>query len=245
MLIRALIVLLAVLNLGVAAWWLGSKPPAPHAVAPLPAQTPPLQLAGEPAAPSMDAVLAAPASVAAATSVQARLPASNATAVAPSESAKPVVPPQCLRFGPFANKDEAGGVLARLGALAGKSRIVDAQARQAKAWRVLVPPQADAASAEALAQKIAAAGFSDNFVMHGGENANAIALGVYRNRDGAEKRLGELQKAGFPVQLAAVGEEAPTPQWWADAALAADASAATARQRGNAPAKTLDCAGLR
>lgn len=256
MLIRALIVLLAVLNLGVAAWWIASKPPALQVAASLPANTPTLQLASEPLAPVPVAQPpAAPASATVASVAQA-LPAAVtplAAAPAPSSQAaepvkpspplpKTVAPLQCLRFGPFASKDEAEALLSRLGALASKGRVDGTPATQAKAYRVLVPPLADAAAAQALAQKIGAAGFSDNFVMHDGENANAIALGVYHNRDGAEKRLAALRQAGFPAQLVAVGTESAA-QWWADAAFAADA--ASVRQRGNAPAKALDCTGLK
>lgn len=255
MLIRALIVLLAVLNIGVAAWWLASKPLAPYQPAPLPANTPTLQLADEsfvPAAPVSSS--AAPVAPVAAPVAQAVEPvAASVPEPAKSEAPKADIPKpeapkpaeilQCLRFGPFANKGDADALLSRIGALAAKAKAFGTPAKPAKAYSVFVPPQANALAAQALAEKIANAGFNDYFVQREGENANGIALGTYRNRDGAESRLAALQKAGFPAQLRAVGEDAQA-QWWADAAFA-DANLAAARQRGNAPAKALDCAGLK
>ena len=64
MLIRALIVLLIVLNLGAAAWWLGRPAPSPEPAPALPAGVARLQLVDEPApvaTPAVAATVAPPA----------------------------------------------------------------------------------------------------------------------------------------------------------------------------------------
>jgi hypothetical protein len=81
-------------------------------------------------------------------------------------------------------------------------------------------------------------------VVSQGEEANAVALGQYRNREGAERRLATLVAAGFPARLAGGGNETP-PTWWLDVA-SSSASPATLMQRaGAAQQQSLDCARLR
>jgi hypothetical protein len=96
-----------------------------------------------------------------------------------------------------------------------------------------------------LAQRISAAGFKDFVVVSEGESANGIALGLYRNRDGAQRQQSALKAAGFPAQIRAAGEQTAS-QWWADIAAKKGLSAAQARKKsGAAHTQTLDCAALR
>lgn len=211
MLTRALIVLLLVLNLGVALWWANRPaPPAPAAEAPA-AGVERLQLVAE-----HDGTLAAP------------VPA-------------PPTVDHCLRLGPFATAEAAATARAWLQARAVQARPHSDYAGTARSWKVLLPPAADIAAAEAAARRIAAAGFRDWFVIREGEDARAVALGLYRNEGAARERVDALQAAGFPVELVPVG--AGPARHWLDVAapaglLAADAQAGTA-----APGvEPLDCA---
>ena len=71
-----------------------------------------------------------------------------------------------------------------------------------------------------------------------------MALGQFRNRDGAQRRLDQLQAAGFAAQI--VPSAAAQSRWWLDARLAPGVSAAQARQRSAAAqVQSLDCAVLR
>ena len=111
MLIRALIVVLAILNAGVALWWWRSPPVSD---APVPAMSPPegvplLQLRAEQPEPPAEtasaqaALEAAPASVpvvAEAAPVMATVGASPATADEPAAPAAAV----CVSLGPFAER---------------------------------------------------------------------------------------------------------------------------------------------
>ena len=176
MLARALIVLLAVANLGVALWWALQPAPSTPPVAAMDAAddgAPRLRLAGEVAPPPATAV---------------RTPA------VPADAA-----PHCYAFGPF---DAAGYAVARAHL---QVRVDAFQLRAedpalARGWRVWLPGQPDRAAANALAARIAAAGFHDYFVMPDGEDPNAIALGRFRSEAPAQERAQALRTAGFPAQ---------------------------------------------
>lgn len=204
---RALIVLLLVLNLGVAAWWMFRSPPVPAAAPSEPAGIARLQLLSE----------AAPASPTPAASPQTAAPAVAPDAVAgaavgPPETSAPA--PQCFTAGPFADDAAARRALAALQAsgLQGNARS-EAGARGGT-WAVAMPPQADRAAAQALAQRIAAAGFSDYYIVSQGEQANAIALGRFGNEATAQRHRDALQAAGFTAVLQPPA--GAQMRWWLD-----------------------------
>jgi len=131
------------------------------------------------------------------------------------------------------------------GTLLQRSRLREvAKPGASSTYRVMLPAAASREEAQATVKRIAAAGISDYYIMAQGEDTNAIALGQYRNREGAERRMAALAAAGFSARL--VGGAAGTAQWWVDAALAGQATPSAARQRsGAAQQRSLECAGLR
>jgi hypothetical protein len=198
MLVRALIVLLSLLNLGVAAWWLAHDPsPAKAApsVAPGAARLQLLQEAAPPPAPSTRAV--APTA---------------ADAVAMPAASDVIVPPalQCFSFGPFASKAAGSAAAAKLRPQVQKlsAREQAASSVAARGWRVYLPPLPSLEQAQTIAQRIGAAGFSDFLVVREGAEANSIALGRYSSEDAAKKRADALAAAGFAAQAEPVGEAA-------------------------------------
>ena len=250
MLIRALIVVLAILNAGVALWWWRSPPVSD---APVPAMSPPdgvpvLQLRAEqpelpaPAAdPAVDTAASAPAPAAAkpTVAVAAATEPASVTATAPAEPPAPAA--VCVSLGPFAERALLDQARTRAGAmlLAAQPRELAASGGNAS-YRVMLPPAASREAAQATVKRIVAAGISDYFIIGQGELANAVALGQFRNRDGAQRRLDQLQEAGFPAQI--VSSEAAASRWWLDARLAAGSSAAQARQAsGSERVQSLDC----
>lgn len=230
MLIRALIVFLAILNLGVAAWWLSRSDDVALDAPPQRADVPRLQLLTEtmPAQPAIappreDAMVVAP---------EAGKNEQPAAAVAAAPSA-PVAANRCYALGPFATDAIAQAAAARAGALTTRTRE---EPGEPGAYTVVMPPLVDRAAAQAVAQRIGAAGFDDFLVISTGEQANGIALGRYRSRDSAQRRQAALQAAGFTAQLQPVGQ-AGASKWWADVSLPADAAVGQGRQ--------VDCATLR
>ncbi len=284
MLTRALIVVLAILNLGVACWWLlrdapqkPAPPPQPTGVAELrwvpggvdaaaaaeataAAPTAPL-MEREPAEKTAVAVTPAPAAPAkpesakpqaaeaapAATSVAGADKPVAAPVPAPGKPATPpeaAEPPRCVALGPFADRAAASSAQGKAGTLLSQVRLREQPAASGSArYRVMLPAAANRDEAQATVKRIVAAGLSDYYIISQGEDANAVALGQYRNREGAERRMAAVQAAGFQPRLVASGDAG---QWWLEAQLAAGTQPAQAQQRsGAAQSRSLDCTRLR
>ena len=150
MLLRALIVLLVVVNLGVAAWWATRAPPPAPAAPATPAGVPRLQLLREAPRPARPA---------------------------PAPEATPATPTQCFRFGPFATPAALRRAYARV-----LPQVIRADSREetsgaASGWRVYMPPLPSRAEAQAVVDRLTAAGIDDLMLVPDGAEANGIALG--------------------------------------------------------------------
>ena len=267
MLTRLLIVLLAILNVGVALWWMAprAEPVAAAArpepgvasleVLPSPAAgsantaAPAVAEAAPAVAPDAAALTPVPAADVAAKPAEVPPVATAAVETKPSEATPAEVKPpavvQCASLGPYATQAQAQAALTALGADAARPRLREVPGKAASSYRVLIAPAASREEAQATAKRIVEAGFSDYFVVSQGEETNAVALGQYRNREGAERRLASLTAAGFPAKLATSGTEI-APSWWVDAATAGAATPASLKQRAAAAQQqSLDCARLR
>lgn len=184
MLIRATIVLLAVLNLGVLAWWLWRPAPVQAAVE-QPVGVPRLVLLEEieppPATPPEPAPeQARPEPAGAEPAIRETLPAADetpASATLPPEEDRP---------------------------LAGAPRCEGAAGGDTRGWRVYLPPAADLAAAEATARAIGEAGFGDFLVLRDGDSANGIALGMYSTEAAAQRRSAALRDKGFAARCARI-----------------------------------------
>lgn len=231
MLIRAVMVLLVVLNLGTAAWWLSR--------APAPAPVPPAQRAGVPRLKLLSEVAKPVATTAVAPVVAEAAPPAS------PETTEPAKSPVCFSLGPFADRAAADAAIAKLAARVTRAVPREAPARAATGYNVSMAPAADRAAAQATAQRIGAAGFDDFLIVNNGEQANSIALGRYGSRESAERRQSALKAAGFDARIEAIGAEG-TAQWWLDASAPADAAAGQLRGiAGAAQSRSLDCARLR
>lgn len=248
MVIRFLIVVLAILNVGVALWWMTPRPAALPSPPRTEAGVASLELLQTPAIePAAGVAPVASQTVAETAATAGVAPPATAAPVAPDSAPAPVAaaPAQCLSLGPFAAPAEAQSVLARLGGVAERPRLREVPGKAASGYRVLIPAAATREEAQATVRRIVEAGFSDYFIIAQGDDANAVALGQYRNREGAERRRASLSAAGFPAQLVANGTETPG-SWWIDAAVATGSSPAVLAQRsGAAQQQSLDCARLR
>ena len=166
-------------------------------------------------------------------------PAEPTPATIPEDAA------QCFSLGPFTDAASATAASAKIASQATRQRTREVAGKAASGYQVTLPPSADRAAAQALAQRIGAAGFEDLLVVASGEQANGIALGRYGSREAAERRQTALQAAGFPAQLQAIGNESAA-QWWLD--LAANPGIDGAQLKtlaATAQSRSLDCAALR
>lgn len=281
MMLRAAVVLLLVLNLGVAAWWL-ARPSMATVEASVPLDGLRLRLVGEPAAKAAVAAAATargagpgatssplavptiPDATAGAVTDAGLVPAaataapdsvvpvgtvpsadSTATAIAATAAAATATPagpaaaaaPQCASLGPF---PDAGVAAAAQRALAGLG-IARASVREVttspRGWQVRIATQPDRAAADALAQRIGAAGFDDYLVVPSGTEANSIALGRYRGERAARERETALRVAGFQPITEPVGEA--STQRWLDFVAPAGFDAEAARRATAASGSSL------
>lgn len=263
MLTRFLIVILAILNVGVALWWMMPRTePAPVPAKPEPGvatlevlPTPAPAVAAQPDAapaagvaptPAPPAPAATPAAEPALTPVEQKpaTPVETKPAEAVAAAVAKPAPEQCLSLGPFADRAKADAARTALGSDALRPRVREvAGGKPATSYRVVIPPAVSREEAQATVKRIAEAGISDYFIISQGDDANAIALGQYRSREGAERRLAAVTAAGFPARLTdnGSGEEA---SWWLDLATTG-APATLTRRAGAARQQSLDCARLR
>jgi hypothetical protein len=193
MLARALIVLLLVLNLGVAAWWALRPAPAAWSPAPHPAGVARLQLASE-----RDARAVTPRVAASVGETAAPVDAAAAEPPATDQAAPQAA--ACFRIGPFADTAAATTLQGRLPPEAVAVQL-RSEAPRTGNWSVSMPPQADRAAAQALAQRLDAAGFKDYYIIASGTAANGIALGRFGGEEAARRHQAALQAAGFAAQV--------------------------------------------
>lgn len=268
MFVRALIVVLITLNLGVFVWWMLQPAALPPAVVATAAGVAQLRLPGETMAGQTDSSAPIPAAAVAEVQTSA-VPAASATngSAAPKPEIKPeqrTVPSadtaatpvaaagtstdaalRCASLGPFADAASAEAGRAKLGASVARAAVREVASKNSAGYRVILPPAADRAAAQANVQRIIAAGLNDYYMINDGPEANAIALGRYRNQEGAQRRLEALQAAGFAAKIVPVAEP-PASQWWLDVAFDSKTSAARLRtQAGAAQQRARDCAALR
>jgi cell division septation protein DedD len=230
MLLRAAIVFLLVLNLGIAAWWIsgGNRQSAPIG-AQAPTDVPRLRLVGETAA----VPAAAPAVRAAA--------GSSAPVAGASPTAMTAAVGQCLRYGPFADAAARAAANAALSSAGVTAVPRDTASGPSRGWKVHVQAFASRAEADAMGERIRAAGISDWYVMSEGDAANSVALGRYGSEAAARRREAELKAKGIPAVAEAVGGSAA--QAWLEARLPANADRAALAAV--APSESIDCATLR
>ncbi|UWU57213.1 SPOR domain-containing protein [Stenotrophomonas maltophilia] len=153
-------------------------------------------------------------------------------------------PARCVALGPFADRAAATSAQGKAGSVMSQVRLREQPAASGSArFRVMLPAAANRDDAQATVKRIVAAGLSDYYIISQGEDANAVALGQYRNREGAERRMAAVQAAGFQPRLVASGDAG---QWWLEGQLAAGAQPAQAQQRsGAAQSRSLECTRLR
>lgn len=229
MTMRALIVLLAVLNLGVTAWWLFRPDAAPVAtVDDAPSGIAQLQLISErpDLQPPANAAPPPPAAVA--------------------DTAAPVATPaeRCYSLGPFGDPAAMAAAQNALRPVVLRLRTRTAQRDSGRGWRVFLPAAPDRATADAAAERLRAAGFNDLLVVAEGAEANSVALGRFSTEARARQHAQALVAAGFAARAEPLGEARSSG--WVDIAAAADFDAAAARRSsGAAEARSIDCAAVR
>ena len=241
MLVRALIVLLLILNLGVALWWTtrgDDEAAVPDVV--LPQGSERLRLLQEtvkaPAA-AEPAKVAEPAPDASTTQAG---DAREADAATPPPS--PPATAACFTFGPFTNvaaRDRARALLQPA-----TTRLAPRESRAApRGWRVILPALADREAANAMATRLNAAGFRDHYILPAvAAGTMDIALGRFGSETAAQRHLAALRAAGFEARAEPVGEAGDVRHWLDVEAGEGFDAVALRRATGAARAESIDCA---
>jgi hypothetical protein len=195
MLLRALLLLLACMNLGVGAWWMFHHETQAR---PLPAIEPgiaSLTLYSE----SDRAALAVPEVAANAA------PALTGDAV-------------CQSIGPFETSVALRRAMDALLPKVERIQFREVEATALRGYRVFLPAAADREQALATARSLSAKGIADYYVVTAGDQSNTVSLGIFRELQNATKRRDDVVKLGYNAVVEPRTE--PVKQWWIDLAAA-------------------------
>ena len=211
---RLLFVVLLVANVAVLIWfeWLSPPHPALQVASPL-SNTKPLTLLAELSPAEHQALVKAATSAALPPPAPAANPASPAAATVAVSAA--VTAPVCVSYGPFPSTEAAQTGAARL-QKAGASvseRLVPGKVRLG--YWVYLPPFSSRHEAEAAATLLKQRGVKDLYVARDEANRNAISLGVFNQRKGAEERQQRIRKLGYHPVMTERFRDAP--RYWLDA----------------------------
>lgn len=211
---RMLLVWLLLMNLGVAAWWVLQRPASiPASAPPQSSELPVLRLRSEGLPIDGDASKDALATQSAPPVAEATSPPQ---AIAPPAAEQPQAP-VCASFGPFADEAAANAARRRLTGPDIRATLRRLETRSAgRGYNVLLSPQADRDAAQAMAERLRAAGFRDLIIINQGENANGIALGRFSREENANRHQQTLQAKGFPARVEPAGGTAGAAQFWLD-----------------------------
>lgn len=195
MLLRALILLLLCMNVGVAAWWATHRDPVPAVLPATDTGVASLTLLSEAPRP--------PVAVTDAEELSADPQQLDARAV-------------CLSLGPFASSAEVRRAMNTLLPKVERIQFREVPALAIRGYRVFLPPAGSRAEALEAGRALAAKGISDYYVVTAGDQQNTISLGLFRDVVNANKRHDEVAALGYNPIVEARTEAAP--QWWIDLA---------------------------
>ena len=192
MLLRAMIVLLLCMNLGVAVWW------AAHRENPVPVL--PVTEAGVPSLTLLSETERLPVPVDAAE-----------LSVAPDAPGPASV---CLGLGPFSTPADLRKAMNTLMPRVESIQYREVAAVSLRGYRVFLPAAGSRAQALETARALSAKGISDYYVVTAGEQQDTISLGIFRELENATKRREEVAALGYNPTVETRTE--PVQQWWID-----------------------------
>jgi hypothetical protein len=110
-------------------------------------------------------------------------------------------PARCYSLGPFSDKAKAETMVSVFAKQNVEATLRRIQQTQVTGYWIYLPPYSSTAAATAVTRQLAAKGLHDYYVVASPPNANAISLGLFRERSGAERRLARVRKMGFQPKL--------------------------------------------
>jgi hypothetical protein len=194
--VRALIVLMACMNLGVAIWWASHREPVTK---PLPAS--------DVGVASLTLLSEAP-----------RAPVTDVEELStePEQLAAGAV---CLSLGPFTKAADMRRAMNILLPHVERIQFREVPGLAVRGYRVFLPAAASRAQAQEIAGTLAARGVTDYYVVTAGAQQNTNTLGLFRYRENADKSSAKCSALGYNAAVEARTEAAA--QWWIDLAASA------------------------
>ena len=114
----------------------------------------------------------------------------------------PALPTVCARVGPFEPAD-ADTLLQKLPSRIELLSDTSEETMINDGYYVLIPALPDRAAGLNKLQELEAAGFKDTWLFPRGQNRNAISLGLFRRKGGAERQASRVAAKGFEVEVRA------------------------------------------
>ena len=191
---RLLFLLLLLLNLAFFAWEYSHPEPPPPAPPPetQPGIAPLVLLHKRSAVPPAPSTSAAPA---AAPTDTARVKIAVATSV-PAQR-----PDACYTVGPFDARTQAQRVMHKLSGLGFPPRLRTQTQRVPGDYWVYLPPLPSRQAALQMIHALAGRGMKNYFIVTSGEQQNAISLGVFKDKESAERRKAQVTAMGYTPVL--------------------------------------------
>lgn len=216
---RALFLLLLLMNLGFFAWfrWY-AQPVGMDGMPAAPLKAEPLKLINELTPAERKAIANAAPALAPVPAAATGAPPVSAPGLATVPSA--VAALACATYGPFTGGAvaQAADRLRQLG-LTSEQHSIPGKAKLG--YWVYLPPFSSRKEADAAAAMLRKRGVTDIYVVTDEANRNAISLGVFSQREGAVERVKQMKKIGFKPALAERFRD--EPRYWLDARGAASA----------------------
>jgi len=185
---RALFILLVLLNLAFFAWQYYAPAPQQAKIAQLTGNLKPIVLLSE-LKHEADAK-PEPAETGAASPIEA------GTLGSAAEHSQPI----CQTLGPFRDRQQLDQVKTRLSPLLKHASIRAIQERRLHRYWIYLPAEPSRQQAVTLSRKLADAKIKDYYIVLSGENKNSISLGHFRDKQHAEKRQKQLKRLGFDAK---------------------------------------------
>ena len=192
---RLLFLLLLLLNLAFFAWEYSHPEPPPPAPPPetQPGIAPLVLLNERSTVPPVPSTSAAPAAAHALPKVK--------TAAAAATSVPAQRPDACYTVGPFDARTQAQRVMHKLSGLGFPPRLRTQTQRVPGDYWVYLPPLPSRQAALQMIHALAGRGMKNYFIVTRGEQQNAISLGVFKDKESAERRKAQVTAMGYTPVL--------------------------------------------
>lgn len=145
------------------------------------------------------------------------VPAPVTTAIEVNASA---APRRCLSLGPFSDERELAEARARLQAQELEGEVRHAAGRIWVGYWIFLPATETREEAIGRVEALRERGVRDIYIEPAGERENAVSLGVFSERNRAQRRYREIRELGFQPQIARRTREGTV--FWLDFEVAED-----------------------